>query len=440
MEKAEGIGCVPVKVAIIADDLTGANDTGVQFSRKGLSTTVLLDLEIQISSKQDVVAFDTDSRSISKQEAVERVDRVCEYMKQQEVLPEIIYKKIDSTLRGNIGGEWDAIYRAFQPDFIVIAPSYPKMGRVMKSGSMFVNGSLLHETAASKDPKNPSTSSYLPELLKEQSEKPFALLTTELLRGDRARLTERIKQLYEAGIPYLLFDAETDEDLANIAGLFRGGDYHVIWSGSAGLAYALTTQVSAMESNKAQPSTDSDLVMVVVGSVHAASRRQLDYLLQQENVIGIELNSLLALTEEGRMTEYERVSYLALQAVLDKQHVVLYSSAGPATILRARRQGREHGMDANQVSNTISDALGKAAARIIKQCGISNLVLTGGDTAKQVCLHLGAGEFELITEIEAGVPVGRLSVHKGINVITKAGGFGGDEVLQRALETFTGGE
>ncbi len=430
-----------VKVAIIADDLTGANDTGVQFTRKGLSTTVLLDLEMKIMSERDVVVFDTDSRSSSRQEAFERVNRACESIKQQETLPEIIYKKIDSTLRGNIGAEWDAIYRAFQPDFIVIAPSYPKVGRVMKNGSMFVDGLLLHETATSNDPKNPSTRSYLPELLQEQSEKPFSLITTELLRGDRALLTERIEQLHRMDIPYLLFDAETDEDLDSIAALFQGGDYHVIWSGSAGLAYALTSQFPAIEASQAHVNADSDRVIVVVGSVNPASRRQLDYLLQQDHVMGIEWNSLLALTEEERRTEHERVYYLALQALLDRQkHVVLYSSDSPATIQSARRQGRERGMDAAQVSNAISDALGNTAARIIKQCGISKLVLTGGDTARQVIMHLGAGQFELIAEIEAGVPVGRLSVHKGIHVITKAGGFGGDEVLLRAMRALAGGE
>ena len=430
-----------VKVAIIADDLTGANDTGAQFSRRGLSATVLLDLEKKIPREREVVVFDTDSRSASGQEAFERVARACESIKQQEAPPEIIYKKIDSTLRGNIGAEWDAVYRAFQPDFIVIAPSYPKVGRVMKDGSLFVDGCLLHETATSKDPKNPSTRSSLPDLLQEQSEKPFSLITTGLLRGDRARLTERIGQLRRMDIPYLLFDAETDDDLESIAALFQGGDYHVIWSGSAGLANALAARFPATEASQAHANADSDTVMVAVGSVNPASRRQLDYLLQQDHVTGIEWNSLLALTEAGRRAEHERVYDLALQALLDRQkHVVLYSSASPATIQSARTQGREHGMDAAQVSNAISRALGNTAARIVKQCGISKLVLTGGDTARQVIMHLGAGQFELIAEIEAGVPVGRLSVHKEIHAITKAGGFGGDEALLRAIRVLAGGE
>ncbi len=430
-----------MRIGIIADDLTGANDTGVQFTRIGLSTTVLLDLNSRPSCDREVVVLDTDSRSSSREEAYQQVHEVCDYIKQQEKVPEIIYKKIDSTLRGNLGVEWDAVYQAFQPDFIVIAPSYPKAGRVLRNGSMWVNGGLLHETALSQDPKNPSTSSSLLELIEEQTSRPYALVTTELLRGDREHLAGRIKELYQKDIPYLVFDAETDADLAAIAAIFQDEHYQVIWSGSAGLANALTSYYSGYAINHVHRASASELVIAVVGSVNTASRRQLDVVLRQENVRGLELNAVLALTEEGQQLELERITYAAQQALLDeRKHVVLYSSAGPETMKSARSRGIQLGMAANQVSDIIGKSLGAIAAQVVRDSGVSNLVLTGGDTARQVCLHLGAGAIELITEIEDGVPVGSLSVGREIYVITKAGGFGHDEVLLRAMRTLTGGE
>lgn len=430
-----------MKIAIIADDLTGANDTGVQFSEKGFSTTVLLELKDNHMSNQDVVVFDTDSRSVSREEAYQRVKEVCEYIKVQKQ-PEIIYKKIDSTMRGNIGAEWDAIYDAFQPDFIVIAPSYPKIGRVVKNGSMFVDGVLLHETDTSRDPKNPLTSSYLPAMLNEQTDRSVFFITTELLRGNQELLEKSVKQLEQAGIPYLVFEAETEADLKLIVSFFQHQEYRVIWSGSAGLANALSIQSTASGRSKLRPSnSSSELILIVVGSVNSASRRQLNYVLQQDDVAGVEMSSEVVLTEAGRQQEMDRVFQLALKLLRDEQkHVVLYSSGSPESVIRAQDIGKELGMNANQVSNTISDVLGIVASQIIKECQISSLVLTGGDTAKQVCLHLGATEIELIAEIEAGVPIGWLSICNGIYVVTKAGGFGSDEVLHRGLHALRGGD
>ena len=70
-----------MKFAIIADDLTGANDTGVQFARRGLVTSVLLQPDQKLAEDLDVVVIDTDSRSLSQEEAYRKVRTVSEFLR-----------------------------------------------------------------------------------------------------------------------------------------------------------------------------------------------------------------------------------------------------------------------------------------------------------------------------------------------------------------------
>src|SRR6476619_7377554 len=97
-----------MKLAIIADDLTGANDSGVQLARHGLKTTVLFDLDEGNINKYEAVVFDTDSRSLTRKEAYNQVSRAANFLLNAGFTN--IFKKLDSTMRGNIGAEIDALY------------------------------------------------------------------------------------------------------------------------------------------------------------------------------------------------------------------------------------------------------------------------------------------------------------------------------------------
>ncbi len=428
-----------MKIAVIADDLTGANDTGVQLVKSGLSTSVFISDPANRISLREAVVFDTDSRSVSGAEAYRRVKVICERIRVQERC-DLVYKKIDSTLRGNIGSEMDAVYDAFLPDFIVVAPSFPKLGRVVRNGQLFVNGVPIHQTDMVKDPKNPITTSSLCELIEMQTDRPTALITMEQLGEGEEKMLLRLKRLRQDNIPYLLFDAETESGLQRIVSLFNRTDYQVIWSGSAALANELSARSFDNNPPLSRNAPSPGPALIAVGSVNSRSRQQLQALLQLSSVIGIEMRSDAVLTEETKIREIKRVEGLARNAFLsERKDVVIYSSGLEGEVEKTQLLGRKLGMDDNQVSNDVSNALGEAAAIIIQSNDVRNLILTGGDTAKQVCLHLGAEEIELIEELEPGVPIGKLSGKGDIYVITKAGGFGNEAVLVHSLEFFRGG-
>lgn len=448
-----------MNIAVIADDLTGANDTGVQMARQGLATSVLL--ELKTGGEQEAVVFDTDSRSLPPLEAYQRVKDVCLFLERGgEASAPVVYKKFDSTLRGNIGSELDAVYETLQPDFIVIAPSFPRAGRTLKNGIVYVNGRPLHETEMAYDPKHPATESTFSAILERQSRHPSALISLEWLRGDRARLDERIAGYRNSGIPYLVFDADREEDLALIASLFPqgAGRPKVIWAGSAGLAGALTAQIlRTMREDPKQANmillgektvlptrnslyNDANCVIIVVGSVNPWSRRQLTELVKEENVSAIVVESSKLLFPTSCEIELDRVRRLAIDRISrDGKHVALYTSGDPEEVERVRKLGESNGLSPTEVGERISAELGRVAAEIIAECGIRHMVLTGGDTAKQVCRHLSDVEIKLIDEVENGVPLGRTPGESGRYIITKAGAFGSDQVLVRSMKALQRG-
>ena len=426
-----------MKIAIIADDLTGAGDTGVQFARGGLKTLVLLQSNPDRTPDADVLILDTDSRSLPAEEAYAKVRDAAEYVKNCGA--EVVFKKIDSTLRGNIGAELDAVYDAFQPDFVVFAPAYPQYGRVVRQGRMHVDGKLLHETEFALDPKTPIADSSIPRLIGRQSARKVGLVSEDDLAMDDSALAAKLEQFRREGVAYLAFDSAGEDDLRRIVRLFDSLPYRVAWSGCAGLAPYLTGGVA--EGKAAALPKPEHPVLTVVGSVHIRTRQQMELALAMPGMQGVKLLSHLAVAGEAEWEEeLERICREAGESLRGGFSVVLYSSGSPEEIELAQKAGGVQGLTPIEVSNCISLALGLATARLLRDLPVSRLVLTGGDTAKQVSNCLNVHTFELIDEVETGVPVGILHGERPIYGVTKAGGFGSGNVLAEAIKILQGEE
>lgn len=93
-------------VGIIADDLTGANDTALQFHLRGANTKILLDSSCTPQEKEgtEVWALSSESRNVEEWEAVSRVEKAVKSFVENFSF-DYYYKKIDSTLRGHIAVE-----------------------------------------------------------------------------------------------------------------------------------------------------------------------------------------------------------------------------------------------------------------------------------------------------------------------------------------------
>jgi D-threonate/D-erythronate kinase len=427
-----------LKVGIIADDLTGANDTGVQFARKGYNTSVLMSEDDTIQTDLDVIVIDTDSRDLSPEDAYRRVKDTCEFMKRLK--PEINYKKIDSTMRGNIPAELDGVYDSLKPDFVIVAPGYPKNNRKVENGVIYIHNKPLHETEFANDPKSPITDSNVVDILIKGTKYNVGLISRDDMKEGMDYIAKKMALFHKNKTPYLVFDSATEEELAKIVKVVQMTGYKVVWSGSAGLAnHLLKDAPSKHQVGNTEVPKNSLPVLMVVGSVNKNSRRQLEVVLSEDDVKGIMLYSHQVIADEhSLMEETLRVMNDVEQAIKNNKHIVLYSSGNPEEVELANQIGVGLGLTPKMVSEKISEVLGQLTSTIINNYEIDRLFLTGGDTAKKVCNSLGIVEFKLRDEVEVGVPIGILPYDREILTITKAGGFGSELSLLQSIAILKG--
>jgi len=425
-----------LKIAIIADDLTGAADAGVQFTRRKWKTSVYFQSPDIVEPEDDVIIFDTDSRSVPVDEAYRRVKSVAEWLKERSV--ELIYKKLDSTFRGNVGAELDAVFDVFQPDFILCSPAYPDHQRMVKNGMLYIGDSLLDETEFARDPKTPVTDSFLPRLIENQSKRKTGLITLEDLEQGPAHVERMLHSFFKENRRYVIVDAVLNRHLEETVRLFRQLDFRLIWSGSAGLAHCMVGRDGATD--HVLPKTDKP-VLTVVGSLNRTTRTQLDVLLKETDVRAVVVHPERLIGQDGsRRREMERIYREAADHLAAGRHTVICTSGNQEEVEQTIDEGRRLGLDPPTVGDSISTVLGEVASMLVSGNLSERLILTGGDTAKQFCNAEQIRRFELIGEVDAGVPFGRLIGKKELYAVTKAGGFGSDHILVRSLKFLQGVE
>lgn len=419
-----------MKIAIIADDLTGACDTGVQLVHYGIDASVIIQNSNNIKSQATI--FNTDSRALGKKHAYDKVSKISKEIDRDKV--DILYKKIDSTMRGNIGSELNAIYDQFHPDFVLITPAHPNNGRIVQEGIHYFNGVPLSETEVAKDLKTPVNESNIAKLIKQSSNRLVRHINYEMLRKDKSYLLKVLADWKKQGIYYITVDAVVEGDLHRILQLLDS-EYSFILCGSAGLINYLPEKYGykLVPYNK-RPFIKHSPALFVIGSVSERGRIQLNQLLKNRDVIGVEMNTM-EIIKGGRAKDQEinRMYSEMTLAFKERKTCALYSSNN---VENTKIIGQELGISNIEISNIISNELGNIATKMIKENNIENLFLTGGDTAQQVFTKLGIARYELIGELELGVPIGEIDYSPPINTMTKAGNFGTTNVMTKAFNYF----
>ncbi len=405
-------------VAIIADDLTGAADSGVQLVRSGYRTAVVFrGAPIPPGNDLDAVAVDTDSRSLPAGFAAKRVVEAGHTVREAR----IVYKKIDSTLRGPIGAELAAALAATRRKKALVAPAFPSAGRETRGGAQLVHGEPVHETGLSKDPVNPVLESHIPSLLAHAFGNIVALSVTDVRSG------EPVRDALESD-DCVVADAESDADLEALVRAVPDPS-PILWTGSAGLIRALG-EVYPGARNGVPPGAFATAsgVLAVVGSVNEVAREQLRRLSKETGVEMVRLDTAALLSGSYEDTVGEAAE--AVRAALSSDRGgVLCSAAGEEVDSALRGES----VSRNEVSERVSEALAEIVAGLSPEDLFDALVLTGGDTAVRVSRSLGATGILLEGEIEAGMPVGALIGPRPYRVVTKAGGFGGPDTLRDAF-------
>lgn len=411
------------RLAIIADNLIGASDAGVQFRKFGFSTQVVLNQEEldKHCAEFDVIAISTNSRRVSAKVAYERAHQAGTVLRRLGF--QRFFKKIDSTLRGNIAEEVKALMEALAFSLAVIVPSYPAHGRIVENG-------YLHIIQAWGDSSSPLPVCYVPSIIKASSTDPVAVITLTDVRQGEKKIAQKLTELQAAGIQIIAVDAVTDEDLRNIAIAISKLTVPCLAVGSAGLAGKLPIawKVIAQEYLHLRQGT-----MLIAGTLNHVTAEQIISALDYPNteLIVIQTESIY----EGRSAEELQQVVAQISKVLAAGKIPLVATD---MLLKNRNDTNALSLSAQvqKYGQAVISMLGQLAKEIVEKHGLRNLIISGGGTVSSICHTLGITVIELEREILPGIPVGKAAGNccEGVHLITKAGGFGTRNSLRKVLE------
>jgi uncharacterized protein YgbK (DUF1537 family) len=401
-------------ILIIADDLSGAADCAIAFADAGRSTAVTLNASRAMVAAQ-VIAVDTDTRRMPPADAARRT---CDAWLAQRGPGRRLYKKIDSTLRGN----WAAEVAALQPlaGLAIVATAFPATGRTVREGRVFVRGVRLENTETWKLEHAAQCADL--NAMVEAVGLRTAALGIDALRGDPAALRDAIAAVASSGAQALIVDAETDADLRALAQVTASMDEALFWVGSGGLARELASlsdlfdaATQAAQDVPLEPEQQGSAILILVGSLSAVSEQQCTMLRERAGVV--ELIVPPAVLRAGEL----HLEWASWQA-----RVGAHLSAHTDLLVRI---GRDDLFDPAEGAQ-LSAALASLVAPFFTH--LSGLIATGGETARAMLGTAGIDSLQLLSEIEPGVAVGRPHGNPRLTVVTKAGAFGSEHALYGA--------
>ena len=445
-----------MQISVIADDLTGANDCAAQFALH-IDTKVFLPTENIKLTKVSTAVFDTESRDIDAQSAYTNVFKIAKLIKKERFEEKIdtfdqkrsiIYKKIDSTVRGNIGSELQAAIDAIEPEITVFAPAFPQSGRTTENGYQLLNGIRLEETELKNIPKSPITTSFIPDIIKKQSNLDTAIITLEDIHKGSAFIYEKALYLKNAGVKVIVCDVTEKEDLEAVAASFLNFKTP-LFVGSAGLADAIASLVFKNKEKTVNRNTPSfynlSKILILAGSISAVTRAQCQNLLQnfssnnKEQKIRVLLERIdpeQFLTDPKK--ELERIiasvtSSFAALAFDEKLIVLIAGALDENDVAKSKECGQKLNIEFFNVGERMAKLMGDLMAALAPS--FNAFIMTGGDTAVHACKEVGANSFKVLGEIEKGIPLCLIDsgIPQNCVLVTKAGALGTPQVFTKTV-------
>lgn len=426
---------------IIADDFTGALDTGVKFAASGASVRVVTDYEYEFGQggeRAQVLVMDAETRHIRCSEAYDRVYRIVK--KAREAGIAYIYKKTDSALRGNIGSELAAVLDASGNRVLHFLPAFPKMGRTTKQGVHYIDGVPVHESVFGQDPFEPVRCSGIAEMIAEQSGIPVRIVTDgqvveepDLQVQGSSCQAERLIAVY---------DAETDEELQCLAEkLSKAGQLSTI-AGCAGMAETLPELLGLTGAPPDIPDFIPEF-LVACGSVNPITRGQLDYA-ERHGFKRIRLTPPQKLDPGYFETEVGRAKLRELIHTVESEPLCILDTndpqenqGGSETLAYAR----EHGISLEELRVRIAETLGRLVKELLDGGVKSTMLITGGDSLLGFMNQVRVCEMTPICEMAPGTVLSQFEIKgRTYEVISKSGGFGEAELFVELAEKIMKGK
>ena len=416
------------KYIVIADDLTGSNATCSLFKKIGLRAASILKLQGDINYDVDVISYSTASRGLDKEEAYKKVSEAIKILKNKDVL--VYNKRIDSTLRGNIGTEINAMLDNLEDDRIaVVIPSYPDSGRIVVNKTMLVNGVLLENSDAGKDPKTPIKTSCVESLIQKGIKYSSTYFTLSDIEQPIEEIVKKIQEAIKKS-RVLIFDAVNNEDIIKISKAIINSDINIVTvdPGPFTLYYSKELQKKNHLEKK---------ILMVIGSVTATTKKQIEYILQEEDIFLVKMKVEDFFEKETCLKEIERViAYIKKGIASYDLFLVTTSPIGDEKKADLQKLAENLNTTVEEISKIIANTLTETIVKILKETEkFEGVYSSGGDITIALLEKLKAIGVEIREEVIPLAAYGRLigGDFPNLKLVSKGGMVGDEKTIKLCL-------
>ncbi|MFC1512601.1 four-carbon acid sugar kinase family protein, partial [bacterium] len=354
------------KILVIADDLTGCGDTAYWAVKQNIECDIYTNKNSLFKTKtlKKINIVNTGTRDSSSKQAYRAVHEICKWAIKHNI--HIVFKKMDSTLRGSFAKENDALITAFDSNYLPLCAVYPEYGRTTKNGYHYINNKRIDKTEFANDPKSPVTCSHIPTILKKASK--YAQITK-------------------------VYDAQTSKDMKNIAlKVFKKWENQKfqIAAGASRFFGELLKKWHTKKTIPIQKQKKFTNILVTCASRNPVTLDQVSYLLKQH--------------------EFKNIK--------NAKHYSIYKSKNIYVLVSADKFYKNYDL------KFISQAVRNLSRMLNKPL----LILCGGDTAESVCSAMHFKKIKCVSNLAHGIILGKIT-DNNIYTILKSGGFGSKSLL-----------
>lgn len=424
-------------IGIIADDLTGANDTALQFHLRGSNTQILLDYEayLQNIKTAQTWAISTETRNVAPEIAYSKVKAATSIFIEKLNL-ELFYKKIDSTLRGNIAVETLAMLEVLGWDAAVVIPAFPSENRTTVGGYHLLKGIPIERTEFARDVHSPIFESHIPTLLKtqlsEENKDIVGLIELSTIMNGAGPILLKINELIEQGKKLIVADSVSITDIEQVVLAINKSDYKILPAGSAACAQVLGNIWLPEMTNQHISKTIPELPKLIIsGSATQVTENQLKKLSDSEDFdntyfIDLDLNTILADVSNELV---ERI----INNLGQNNIVVVNTSYLIKDFDGFSDDSLDAGLTRPKLASKITDFLAKLTKIVVNRRDVI-LITLGGETSFKCCSAIESLQLQLVDEV---APAIALSIdHKAQWIVAKSGNLGTSNTLIDILKYF----
>lgn len=424
-------------IGIIADDLTGANDTALQFHLRGSNTQILLDYEAYLQNIKNAQtwAISTETRNVEPSVAYNKVKAATKIFIEKLNL-ELFYKKIDSTLRGNIAVETLAMLEVLKWDAAVIVPAFPSEGRTTVGGYHLLKGVPIERTELARDVHSPIFESHIPTLLKsqldEESKNLVGLIELSTIMNGAGPILFKINELIAQGKKLIVADSVSITDIEQVVLAINKSDYNILPTGSAACAQVLGNIWLPEMKNQYISKTIPELPKLIVsGSSTLITENQIKKLADSDDFentyfINLDLKTILSGVNEELISRV--VSNLGQNniVVVNTSYLIKDFDGFSDDCLNA-------GLTKTKLASRITDFLAELTKAVVNKKDVI-LITLGGETSYKCCSAIDSLQLQLVDEVAPSIA---LSIdHKAQWIVAKSGNLGTSNTLVDILKYF----